>query len=178
MESQPDEQPSGSLTDETRRKLEGFTNQDLLELLQKNDREKWSEAEMAYIRQLLQSRLNTVLVCGSESEKPLAAEPEPEMNGKKNSILFAVGFLGWYLVNGFVWFMLAPSGSVNGGQYGPIPNIIILPVNAIVLLILAIIRQTRQIALGILSAMVLNFFISLFFGMAYNGQCFIPFFIK
>jgi len=104
---------------------------------------------------------------------------EYEQDPKTKWILFAVGFLGWYFINGSVWFLWSPNQNTLGGQgYGIILNLLLLPANGIALLIFGIIRSTRRIALGILAALALNFFISLFLGLSTNATCFIPFFIK
>lgn len=117
-------------------------------------------------------------VSGPESKPVRATEPEPEMDAKTKWIMFASGFLGWYLVTGAIWFAINPKFSGYDGAYGLFINLLCLPANMIALLILAINRSTRRIAFGILVAMALNFFISLALGLTYNGPCFIPFFIK
>ena len=104
---------------------------------------------------------------------------EFEQDLKTKRILFAVGFFGWYLINGGAWFLYSPNQNALGGQgYGIVLNLLLLPANAVLLLIFAIIRSTRRVALGILAAVAFNFFISLLLGLSTNATCFIPFFIK
>jgi hypothetical protein len=98
-------------------------------------------------------------------EKP----PEPEMSPQRKWVLFAAGFLGWYLVNALIWFVL-------NGDLGAVCGIWL--VNGFALLILALNHPTRPVALGILAALALNFVISLMAGLTDNALCFIPFFIK
>ena len=108
---------------------------------------------------------------------PDESQPETTPPPKKpgwNWPHFVGGLLGWYAVNWASW------GLVGGFSTGEniIGNLICLPVNLLVLLILAIIRQTRWVALGILAALAINFAISLLLGLQFNAICFIPFIIK
>lgn len=107
--------------------------------------------------------------------KPGEKPPEPEINPRRTQIIFIAGFLGWFVVNGLAWFLLA-EGNFSGSY--AIPNIIILPANVIVLLILTIKRSTRPIGQGILVALGVNLLIALFIGVMGNGLCFVPFFLK
>jgi hypothetical protein len=101
--------------------------------------------------------------------------PTSEINPRRKRIMFIAGFLGWFVVNGLAWFLLA-EGNFSGSY--AIPNIIILPANVIVLLILTIKRSTRPIGQGILVALAVNLLIALIIGVMGNGLCFVPFFLK
>lgn len=80
--------------------------------------------------------------------------------------------MGWYFVNSLFLY-----GSPNTSGYNLLW--IISPiVNIVVLLIFAIVKPLRQVALGMLIAMALNLFISLVLGMFFNALCFVPFFIR
>ncbi len=81
---------------------------------------------------------------------------------------FLIGFVGWFLINGLLW-LEAPNMEVG---------CITFPANLGLLITLAVIRRTRWVALGILSALALNFVIALIRGMAFNGICFVPFFVN
>jgi hypothetical protein len=89
----------------------------------------------------------------------------------------AIGFFGWYVINGMIWFILL-GGSSAGGDYGYFNGLFTFPANILVLIILAAIKSTRQIALGILAALALNLLIALVLGVSTNGICFIPFYIR
>jgi len=88
------------------------------------------------------------------------------------------GFFGWYFIHIMLWLLFGARigddlGVTGEGWY--IINGLIFLANLFVLIVLAIIRATRKIALGILLAIGLNFAISLVMGLEYNGWCFIPF---
>ncbi len=83
---------------------------------------------------------------------------------------FLIGFVGWFLVNGGLWLLLSSQTPLSTAC-------LLFPTNLGLLIILAIIRRTRWVALGILSALALNFVIALVRGLGFNGICFIPFFI-
>jgi len=105
---------------------------------------------------------------------PMEAPPTaPQLDNRRKWLLFAVGFLGWYLVNGLIWLILLRASGSNGFE-----NLLICPANGILLVILGINRPTRFVALGILVALAANFVISIIAGLVFNAQCFIPFFIR
>ncbi len=118
-------------------------------------------------------------------EPPPAAAP-----AKRRWWLVAIGFVGWYLVNGYIWwqyvgkFSLTPWPSIAlddnsyTKSYQLIFNIFLFPSNLVLLLVLAIIRPTRPLALGILLAFSVNLIISLFLGLGNNALCLIPFFVR
>ena len=110
--------------------------------------------------------------------KPQEQPPAPPMTPQPKWLLFAAGLLGWYLVNGLIWLMMLRSPFYPGwlDTYG-FPNLILLPLNLIILVVLAIIKRTRMIAFGILAALALNIVISLVIGLQGNAWCFVPFFI-
>ena len=90
------------------------------------------------------------------------------------------GFVGWYLVAGlYASWLLSPG--VCTGPYGCLFTIwLYLPLigTGASLLVCAVVKQLRWVALGILIALALNFVISLLLGVFYNALCFMPFFNK
>jgi hypothetical protein len=87
--------------------------------------------------------------------------------------MFAAGFLGWFVINWLVWREIG----VNEGE-NFLFGILTLPVNLIVMVVLAAVRRTRWIGLGILTAIVLNLVITLVMGLVTQAVCLIPFFTK
>ena len=86
---------------------------------------------------------------------------------------FAIGFAGWYLLNGLAWLLI---GYEHGwlADYGA-TNLLLFPLNAILLIIFLIYR--RWIGLGILGALTLNLIVALVIGILVNGLCAVPFWI-
>ncbi len=84
---------------------------------------------------------------------------------------FLIGFAGWFLVNGLLWFLAS-----RGGYEGNLMVLVWLA-NPLLLLILAIIKPTRRVALGMLSALALNLLIALARNMVFNAMCGLPFWI-
>ncbi len=107
--------------------------------------------------------------------------PEPQPMGRfKRYGLFAVGFLGWFLVNGLVWLLIS-GGEINSGNEEEmgliiINGIFVLPLNLAIMLLLLWKKFTRMISLGILTAYGVNLIISLILGLSMNAACLIPFF--
>jgi hypothetical protein len=56
-------------------------------------------------------------------------------------------------------------------------SIILGPLNLIILILLSVIRRTRQIAWGIFAAIGLNLLISLLMGSFENAFCMVPFMV-
>ena len=104
-------------------------------------------------------------------EKP----PPAPMTPRQWWLLFAGGFLGWYLVYGVIWLLSAQDGVYYQG------NIFLYAclwsVNIILIVAFAIHCDTRPVGLGILAALALNIVISLVIGLQGNAWCFVPFFI-
>ena len=98
------------------------------------------------------------------------------LTSRQKYLRLAIGFVGWYLVNGLVW--LPFNGSATKGEFALLINVFILPINLAILLILGLIRRTRWVALGILTALAFNLAVALIIGAVINGVCFVPFFIK
>ncbi len=88
---------------------------------------------------------------------------------------FLIGFAGWFLMNAGLWLLLL---SLTVSQITLVLVILALPANLILLSMLALIKQTRWMALGVLSALALNLVITLVLGLFANAICGIPFFIK
>jgi hypothetical protein len=86
-----------------------------------------------------------------------------------------VGFAGWFIINGLVWLAIAGNGSILKGS-AIYANFLLLPINLIVLIVIAVKR--RMIAFGMLLALALNLAVSLLMSLSFNAWCFIPFFIK
>jgi hypothetical protein len=113
---------------------------------------------------------STAVEPAQSAPEPLPASPKP---GRKQWIMFAAGFLGWYLINGPFW-LLFPVGKGENIILG----ILTLPANVIVLTILSSVKGTRWIGFGILAAIAFNLVISLIMGLVVQGLCLIPFFTK
>ena len=88
-----------------------------------------------------------------------------------------IGFLGWYVVNGIFWLLKLEGKPVSYYPENAFFLIITLPVNLLILIILAAIKWTRPIAFGILLAMAVNFVIDLILGNFFAGACLLPFFL-
>jgi hypothetical protein len=105
-------------------------------------------------------------------EEPSDQRPDSGSAGavnpkRRNWRFFAFGFIGWYLVNGVIW-VLPGNNEFN--------LLLTLPANILILIILAIIKRTRWIAFGMLTAIALNFLISLVLGLFNQAVCLVPFF--
>ena len=110
---------------------------------------------------------------------PPAPSPKPAFTltpDQQNWLKFAIGFVGWYLLNGLFW--LAVGGASGNYGYNMALGIFTLPANIIVLIVLTLIRRTRWVAVGIGAALAVNFIISLFLGVVFNAMCLFPFFSK
>jgi len=59
---------------------------------------------------------------------------------------------------------------------GSLLNLVLFPANILVLIVLAVIRPVRTVALGILAALAVNLLIALAVGATQQGFCFVPFF--
>lgn len=97
-------------------------------------------------------------------------------------LLFAAGFLGWFLISFAVWTKVM--GETNRNTNYPdfaetlfLASFLLGPLNLIILLLLAVIRRTRPIALGFLAAIALNLVISSIRGAWENAFCMVPFMI-
>lgn len=85
---------------------------------------------------------------------------------------FWIGFGAWWLINSLIWFPL--SGADNLG-YGIFFSLLVLPLNLIVLLVLAFIR--RWMALGVLTTYGVNLLVSVLYRpFDMNGICWVPFY--
>jgi len=104
----------------------------------------------------------------------LAPPTPPVLRPFFKQIDFWLGFIGWYLVNGLIWWGFGPGATTS--SYGPVPALILLPANVVVLLITAFVRS--RFAGGMLAAYALNFVIATFMGATVNATCAIPFFYR
>lgn len=85
---------------------------------------------------------------------------------KRKWLKFLGGFVGWFLVSTLV-FAIAQAGS-------DFLWLLYLPINVLVLVILAFSKRTQWISLGIMSAMAANFFIAMAVRPLYEAICFVP----
>lgn len=89
----------------------------------------------------------------------------------------ALGFIGWFVANGIVWFAInqwtRASGQPNNFFAGAL---LWLPCQIILLIVLAVFRN--RIALGVLAAVALNLAVTLLLGMTTQAMCGIPFFVQ
>jgi len=92
-------------------------------------------------------------------------------------IEFAIGFVGWFIVNGAIWAGIATGDfGAQRSLFLLFPNIFILPANLLALIILAFVRSS--VALGLLTAYTVNFLLALIMGLLLYGVCWIPFYIR
>ena len=77
---------------------------------------------------------------------------------KRKWLKFLGGFMGWYLVNGLIAFLLDVSHNLGGLI---IWGFFVLPINIILLIVFSIIKKLRQVAVGMLSSMAANFLVLL-----------------
>lgn len=98
-------------------------------------------------------------------EKRFQESPPSRLN---RWLLFASGFFGWYLVMALIYGQRFDQESlmICGG--------LLFPVNLVILVLL--LKQQRYAGWGILSALGVNFVISLLLGLWNNALCFLPFF--
>ena len=111
---------------------------------------------------------------GIEPPGPKVEPQPPPLTRNEKIFRFLVGFLGWYAVNGLLWYLV---GNPNEGE-----NFILLlcsfPANVLALLVLSLAKRTRLIGFGVLAAVALNLLISLILGVLQNAFCFVPFYLK
>ena len=91
--------------------------------------------------------------------------------------LFAAGFSSWIIINSLIWQSVA--GDVRYGfdaEFYALTYLFIVPINLFILLVLFVLKKTRPFAWGILTAIGVNFLISMALGLTYNAYCMIPFF--
>lgn len=118
-----------------------------------------------------------------ENPEPIKNQTEistPPISPLRKWAYFAIGFIGWYLVNGLLFLLLGAKLGFSDltNEALLFVNLIIFPANLIITIILTVMRSTRIIGFGILSALGLNLLISLIMGIFLKGVCFVPFFIK
>lgn len=96
---------------------------------------------------------------------------------------FAIGFLGWYLVMAFVfWVVLGYTFDAQKMNFYDAPILLngmcIFPAQIATLIILFLVKSLREVGFGMFSAIGVNLAISIIMGMFSNPLCFIPFFIR
>ena len=90
---------------------------------------------------------------------------------------FLIGFIGWYAVNGLFWWrMMSNCQSSVGCGENIFFNLVILPANLAVMIVLALIPRTRRIANGVAATYVVNFALGLLANAVTAGVCWVPFF--
>ena len=121
-------------------------------------------------------------------QQPEAKKLFDKSSGKPNTPLtrnekirdFSIGFLGWWLINGLVWFWVTNDAGNSMGDNALLLYICVIPffyLSQLVAIIVFAFRR-RWIALGSTSAIALNLFIALVLGLTFNVTCFVPFFIS
>lgn len=123
-----------------------------------------------------------------DQQPPTKEPPKPEkppLSRNQKISRFLIGFLGWYILNGLYWYITEPHGldgdsTFTGANFYAVLsiNLFLFPSNLLALIVLSTIPPTRWVGFGILIALALNLAISIVEGVAFNGWCFIPFFIK
>jgi len=92
----------------------------------------------------------------------------------QKTLKFVVGFLGWFAINTLVYALINLGGRTRYLGYDIILWAFVLLVNLVMLTVLATLKKTRWIALGVLSALAVNFAVSILFLSASDAYCFIP----
>jgi len=87
---------------------------------------------------------------------------------------FAIGFGGWYLLNGLAWLVIGYDTRWIRDYYG-MQNLLCFPLN--LLLLIVFLMRRRWIGHGILGALALNLFIALVMSVVVNGLCAVPFWV-
>ena len=101
----------------------------------------------------------------------------------KQYLLFAIGFLGWFTVNGLLWGAVSLIGSPPNRIpwfLSVVPNLLwcfSFPLNIAAFIVLLMFKRSRMIAWGMLTAVALNILVSLILSAFTNAMCFAPFFI-
>jgi hypothetical protein len=114
---------------------------------------------------------------GPSSGTRSAKRPEIPISRAEKFLGFAIGFGGWFLINGVIWLGLL-QGTATRSWTNTSSELIMLPINILAPIILGVIRQTRWEALGVLSALAFNLVVALIIGAFFNGVCFVPFFVR
>ena len=110
-------------------------------------------------------------------------EESLDQEKKKKWLKFLGGFLGWFIINTLIFALLhLPEVNSQRPYYGRdvysldwgILWLLVLLVNIIALTVLVTIKTTRIIALGVVSALAVNFAISMLFLTTTDAYCFVP----
>ncbi len=112
-------------------------------------------------------------------QQPNDQQPAQAESGRKFRPIwkFAAGFLGWYLVMVLLYGLMFRGTSSSTNDEGLIictGSIFLLQVGVFIFVLL--IKELRDIAWGMLSAIGVNFVVSLALGLSTNAVCFVPFF--
>jgi len=136
-----------------------------------------SNDPLRVVRDTARSTLIQLGIAPPAGEELKPEAPPLSRNKKIRNLL--IGFAGWYIANGLFWYSQF-GGSTNTNTNGEyiIANLILFPINLLVLIILSAIKSTRWVGLGILVALALNLLLALIVGTSINGWCFIPFYVK
>ena len=117
----------------------------------------------------------------SLSEQPVNPALSPVVDERKFKITrqFILGFALWYVVMGLIFVGLVPPGKYTPNEAEEmilICNGLFFPLQVIVLIILFVTKNRREVGWGMLAAIGVNLVISLALGLVLNAVCFIPFF--
>ncbi len=113
----------------------------------------------------------------AEPEHVTSTPPPPPVPTAVKRRHLLIGFFGWYLVNGLLWFALT-GASFDAAQAPAQALCLLFAVNFLLPVVLGLSKAARWMALGILAALALNFLVSLLVGTIINGICFVPFFFN
>ncbi|OGO34260.1 MAG: hypothetical protein A2W35_12060 [Chloroflexi bacterium RBG_16_57_11] len=104
------------------------------------------------------------------SQKP-ATPAKRQLTRNEKLRDFAIGFIGWWVVNGLLWTIADKTAFRD--DFGSVVLFCAVPINIVSLIFLAFLR--RWVALGVLATYVVNFAMALILGTITNGYCWIPF---
>ena len=121
-----------------------------------------------------------LMAIGAAEQLPVSGArvgSQPVRQWSRNEIIrdLLVGFVGWYAANGLVWVVIS-GGTIGSGEFAGFVNLLVLPINVLVLIIAVFVRP--WFALGLLASYGVNLAVALLLGATINGVCWIPFFVK
>jgi len=109
------------------------------------------------------------------NEQPRNDQPMEDRLPLKPTWKFSIGFLGWYLMVGLIYGALLRNDP-QGEAAIILGGLLVFPAQIVALIVLFVVKRLRSVGWGMLSALGVNFFISVIFGNWLEAVCFIPFF--
>jgi len=113
----------------------------------------------------------------------MTIEESLDSGKERKGLKFLGGFLGWFIINTLIFTLMhLPEINSSRPYYGRNPYsmdwgilwLLVLLANIIVLTVLITLKSTRMIAFGVVSALAVNFAISMLFLTTTDAYCFVP----